>query len=925
MKKFIVLTALFTASIPVGLAIAEKGNHHNSSQMLVKQVGGPVSPHTTEIDLRIMPKSKLWQPGDAIKEVPRRKFGAKNKTIKTNISIEKDQLMKIQSDYQTRSNRSFSGPIINIDGQGFNGVNPPDPTMDVGKNYVIQAINDGNGSKFIILDKSNGTNVAGPLTMSTLGSGQCSTGAGDPIVLYDEAAQRWFMQEFSDAGNFMCFYISKTDNPVTGGWHHYGYSDTEFPDYPHFGVWHNAFIGGANNSTRPIYAFDRENMLNGTTARPMQKFTVNALDGFGFQLATPADWDMMAGTLAPPQGSPSILMRHVDEEAHENSAGTNRPNMDYLEMFEFSVDWNTPGNSGVNSINIDFSDFNSCFVNLSDFGTVPQPNSSGLLDAIREVILNRLQYINFGTHESLVGVLPTNVTAGCTPVQAGLRWFELRRTGGTSGSWVLHQEGTYANETATSQNRLVGSISMDSSGNIALAYNMTDTNPASPLSASIKYTGRLASDPLGVMSQNEADFVIGSGANTSTRWGDYAAMAVDPIDACTFWFTGEYQDGSDWNTRISSVKFDSCGSAGFSLSSSDTSLEFCTANGSSTKVSTVNVNSIGGLTGNVNLTFNPSLPSGISGNFSNNPIAIGSVFDTSFNVAPSVNSGSYTATIQGNVVNIGNKTLKIDLNVVNSAPSATNLISPANTSNGINAAGLTYQWQNLSGASSYLIEVATTSDFSNIILSKTVGTNSYTATDTLTPETTYYWRVKASNLCGNGSVSNTYSFTTSENTPVGDMCFTFGNDIPDDLSGFDAIANVTNLDTITNLKVSVKASHTWVGDLTMTLSHNGTSVLLMDQPDEGGCEENNIDVTFSDGASVPVSNACQSNAPAISGDVIPESALSAFAGDTLNGSWTLNIVDQYPEEDFGTIDEFCLIPETSTSEVIDPIFVSGFE
>ena len=49
--------------------------------------------------------------------------------------------------------------------------------------------------------------------------------------------------------------------------------------------------------------------------------------------------------------------------------------------------------------------------------------------------------------------------------QAGIRWFELRRTPPGSGNWTLFQEGTHAPDT---DNRWVGSIAMDEAGNIAL-------------------------------------------------------------------------------------------------------------------------------------------------------------------------------------------------------------------------------------------------------------------------------------------------------------------------------------------------------------------------------------------------------------------------------------------------------------------------
>jgi hypothetical protein len=58
---------------------------------------------------------------------------------------------------------------------------------------------------------------------------------------------------------------------------------------------------------------------------------------------------------------------------------------------------------------------------------------------------------------------------------------------------------------------------------------------------SIRYAGRLASDPLGTLPQGEAVIIDGAFAQAGvTRWGDYSAMTVDPADDCTFWYTQEY-------------------------------------------------------------------------------------------------------------------------------------------------------------------------------------------------------------------------------------------------------------------------------------------------------------------------------------------------------------------------------------------------
>ncbi len=143
--------------------------------------------------------------------------------------------------------------------------------------------------------------------------------------------------------------------------------------------------------------------------------------------------------------------------------------------------------------------------------------------------MHRLQFRDFGAYQTIVG----NHTVDATSAdQAGIHWFELRDTG---SGFAMNQEGVYAPDT---DNRWMGSIAMDGSGNMALGYSVSSaaTYP------SIRYTGRLAADPAGTLPQGEATMIAGSGSQTGTayRWGDYSAMSVDPEDGCTFWYTQEY-------------------------------------------------------------------------------------------------------------------------------------------------------------------------------------------------------------------------------------------------------------------------------------------------------------------------------------------------------------------------------------------------
>jgi hypothetical protein len=167
--------------------------------------------------------------------------------------------------------------------------------------------------------------------------------------------------------------------------------------------------------------------------------------------------------------------------------------------------------------------------------------------------MNRLQYRRFADgHESLVANHTVGVGSGNN--QAAVRWYEIRNLSTTP---TIYQQSTYS---PSGDSRWMGSIAMDQSGDIALGYSVSSTT----VSPSIRYTGRLAGDPLGTLPQGEATLIAGSGSQTSSfnRWGDYSMMAVDPTDDCTFWYTQEYYAATttaSWQTRVGSFGFPRCG------------------------------------------------------------------------------------------------------------------------------------------------------------------------------------------------------------------------------------------------------------------------------------------------------------------------------------------------------------------------------
>jgi subtilisin-like proprotein convertase family protein len=771
----------------------------------------------------------------------------------------------------------FGTPIFNFDGQGYTFLNPPDTTGAVGKDHYIQMIN---ATRVAIYDKITGNLVIPTFSLSALGG--CATNWGDPIVMYDQLADRWFLSEFG-SGNSLCTYVSQTPDP-TGAYYSYQFSTPSFPDYPKYGVWPDAYYATTNESSPAVYALNRAAMLNGQPATA-QRFTAPGLAGFGFEALTPADLD---GMTPPPAGAPNYIMRHVDTEAH-NVPGY--PANDILEVWAFSVNWTTPGNSTFTKIaDILTAEFDSTLCGLTSFYCMGMPGvpqgATNSLDPLREVIMHRLAYRNFGTHEALVGNFVTDIGDNI----GGIRWFELRKSG--AGAWALYQEGTYA--PTTLDNRWMGAIAMDGFGNIAMGYNVSSQT----IYPSLRYVGRLASDPLGSMPQGEYTLVNGSAVNGSNRYGDYSGMSIDPIDDCTFWFTGEWNDASQWKTRIGAFRFDACGEDSFSLNVAPESQQVCAANDAVYNVTLAAQGNFAGLVtlstvdapGTASFDPNQVTPPGISVlTVSGAPVGAYNfdVVGTSDDDPPIVQSRS------------------VALEVIAEAPSTPALLTPAL---GTTDAPLqpTFTWEAVPGAVSYLIEVATDFDFTNVVDSAVLSDTSYTPGDALNPATLYFWRVTASNACGDSAPSATFLFVTQS---VNLFCNATPISIPSSGAATPYPSNITVAgfgSTISDVNVHLyDMNHTWPDDIDILLvGPQGQNLIIMS--DAGGSNDLiNVDLVLDDAAANSLPDSTQivsgSYKPTNygTGDTFPapapapsaETLLAIFNGTNPNGAWSLYVVD----------------------------------
>jgi len=513
-----------------GYAIGQKTEYHPTKISKAKYFRKTIPLRNME---KIEPgkRDRSWKNG-IIKNEESRKTKRERKTDA--LPFGKDPALQ---DYQGQTYQSRN-PLVNIDGlDNVNGVFPPDTDGDVGLDHYFQMIN----LSFAIWDKE-GNKIYGPADNSTLWNGfigpWTGTNDGDPILLYDEQADRWLASQFaintSNDTYWELIAISETSDPL-GAYYQYAFQFPVFNDYPKFGVWNDGYYASFNmfgSYFRGAAAsFQRDLMLVGDSNAQMILFDLP--EGSNPSNMLPSDLD---GTPAP-VGTPNYFT-FFDDDAW------GYPN-DRMNVWAFTSDWVNPTNSTFSEVAVLPTEaFDSELCTAPRGQCVPQPNTDTRLETLSDRLMHRLQYRNFESYQ----VMLTNHTVDADNCHAGIRWYEMRDNNDGNG-WFIYQEGTYAPD---DNHRWMGSIAMNGQGDIALGYTISSDS----ISPSVRYTGQTQGATLGEMDITEVELVHGIGSqNSYHRWGDYSCMSIDPSDDSTFWFTEEYMKFG-WQTRISSFNFE---------------------------------------------------------------------------------------------------------------------------------------------------------------------------------------------------------------------------------------------------------------------------------------------------------------------------------------------------------------------------------
>jgi uncharacterized repeat protein (TIGR01451 family) len=437
----------------------------------------------------------------------------------------------------------FAGLDLATWGSGW----PPDTVGDVGPTHYIQSVNSAVG----IYNKSTGLRVAA-FTLDTffaLGSydNLCDTdNFGDPVILYDSFEDRWVISDFafqldnSDSvvnppGSYECIAVSKTGDPVAGGWNFYFLNFTDgLNDYPKLGVWPDGIYMSANMfdfssgdyQLSRVWALNKEQMYAGESSIQVVEFEAPTSE---FTLM-PSNARLQTGT--PPAGAPNYFSTIW---LYSNA----------ISFYKFHVDWDS----------ISLSTFTGPFISLAPASWSSPPDKVSAKDgadidtlAIRLMMQN--QYSNIAGVESLWN---SHTVEGGAVGTAAPRYYQVVVTGDNIAANTT-QAATHTPDTTV--DRFMPSLAVNREGDMAIGYSAA----SSTLFPAIRYAGRLFSDAVNTLPQTESSLIEGTGAqNSFDRWGDYSAMSLDP-DGCTFWYTTEYYTvtSNDWQTRIGSFQLPDC-------------------------------------------------------------------------------------------------------------------------------------------------------------------------------------------------------------------------------------------------------------------------------------------------------------------------------------------------------------------------------
>lgn len=396
---------------------------------------------------------------------------------------------------------------------------PGDPSLAVGPNHVVVTVN----TRVAIYNKAGVQ--ASNVDLATFFSGMsvAPVSVFDPRVTYDISTGRYYLIVLDQSGvnatfpqgmSRMYLAVSRTNDP-TGVWDRYWWDARYLPagggsrwmDYPALGFSNDAIILNGNmfqlvspggNGGVQFMVIPKSNVLAGAPAAASYVFFSNAFTAQGCDV--------------------------IDSPTGYALA---RQNSTTLQVFQLNNLLTTPTISSV-------------FVTVPSFsspGSGALIPGGGRIDALDGRILSA-QY-------RAGRIVASHGINSADPFQG--RWYEVSITPSPFGATVL-QTG---NITSSGFSCIMPAIHQNAFRDTAAVF----TRCSSTQNPQFAVAGRLNTDPAGQMTgptilANSTTTTYTT--STSARWGDYFAVAVDPVDQCTFWGVAMMTNGTQWRTEVNS-------------------------------------------------------------------------------------------------------------------------------------------------------------------------------------------------------------------------------------------------------------------------------------------------------------------------------------------------------------------------------------
>lgn len=404
------------------------------------------------------------------------------------------------------------------------GWNPPDPHLAAGPNHLVAVVN--SSLAFFTKTGTATFQVDFGTFFSTLSPGNFIF---DPKVIYDVHANRFVVivleQDDATQTSKVLFAISDDSDP-NGTWFKYRLeakatigSVVCWGDYPGFGYNKDGYAIALNmfpfaSGPAPgiqVMAIRKSSVISGGAA-VVTKFLNTASDSFSIQVA-------------------ENLNASSDKVFMVNAATTTK-----LKVWTMGGLAGTPTAPTTQNVTVSSYEF------PTGFGWECKSPGSRILDGLDSRLVN--VYYR-GTR-----LLTTHSFEAATDARSRVRWYEmsLPAAGGTAS---VVQSGEIKEPGTTERHYFMPAIAKNAANDIAVVF--TKSGAAGPV-ADIMFSARKASDAAGAMGtpvllkSSETNPYGSSGFN---RWGDYAAICVDPADNGTFWMIHMTGGSGFWTTEIS--------------------------------------------------------------------------------------------------------------------------------------------------------------------------------------------------------------------------------------------------------------------------------------------------------------------------------------------------------------------------------------